>query len=93
MLSNSVVTAPNPLEARFGPIGAGGQRCLDGFPEQRLARELASCRMYLARSHRLPGQFKHHRHCLEHRAYLGGSRLRFTRIGLGFAEQLVVERA
>jgi len=83
----------NSPEARALAYNACRKRRLHRFPEQRLTGELASRLVDRACLHRLPGSFEHQRHGLEHRARLGGSRARFTRIGLGFAEQLVVERA
>jgi len=69
------------------------ERCLHRSPEQWLTDELASRCVNLACRHRLSGSLEHPRHGLEHRAHLGGNRPRFARIGLGFAEQFVVERA
>jgi hypothetical protein len=76
---------PNALEASFVARNVSGQCCLHRFPEQRLTDELASRRVNFTRPHRFPGQLKHRRHGLEHRAHLGRSRTWFTRIGLGFA--------
>jgi hypothetical protein len=81
----------HPSEARMFTRHVCCKRCLHGFLEQWLPRELFYRRVNLPHLHRVPGLFEHHRHRLEHQAYLGGSGTRFTRIRLGFTEQLVVE--
>jgi len=71
----------------------GRERCLHGLPKQWFTRELFCRRMYLAYVHRLSGPLEHQHHGLEYRARLGRNRPRLARIGQGFLEQLVVERA
>ena len=93
MRPDPVIAAPDALEARFFALGASRQRCLHGFPEQWLPRELLCRRVNLPRPHRVPGLFEHPYHGLEHWAHFGRNRPRFTRISQGFATQLVVERA
>jgi hypothetical protein len=93
MPSYPVVAAPNPLEARFFALGINRQRCLHGFPEQWLARELLCRRVNLPYLHRSPDLFEHAYHGLEHWAHPGQNRPGLTRIGRGPTEQLVVERA
>ena len=83
----------HPSEARMFTRYVCGERCLHRFREQWLTGELASSRANLACRHRLSGSLEHQRHGLEYRAHPGGNRPRFARIGLGFAEQLVVDRA
>jgi hypothetical protein len=70
-----------------------GERCLHRFPEQWFTDELTSCHVNLPRPHRLPGSLQYQRYGLKYWAHLGGNRPRFTRIGRGSAQQLVVERA
>ena len=59
MLSDSVVTAPDTLEARFVTLGIGRQSRLNRGPAQRFARESFCHGVDIARSHRLPRQFEH----------------------------------
>src|SRR5450759_2882982 len=71
LLLDPVIAAPDALEARFFALGASRQRCLHGFPEQWLPRELLCRRVNLPRPHRVPGLFEHPYHGLEHWAHFG----------------------
>ena len=93
MLSDSVVTAPDALKARFFAVGINRQRCLHGLLEEGLTRELLCRGVNLPHRHRVTGLLEHSYHGFEHWAYFGRNGPRFARIGEGFTEQLVVERA
>ena len=83
----------HPPEARTLARHTCGQRCFHRCPEKLLARELLDSRVDLARPQRLASPLEYQYHGLKYRAHPGGNRARFTRIGPGFTEQLVVERA
>ena len=91
--SDSVVAVPNALEARVFALGIYRQRCLHGFPEQWLPRELLCRRVNIPHLHRVPRLFEHSYHGPEHWAHFCRNRAGFTRIDQSLTEQLVMQRA